>query len=438
MIIGSIAPDFRPDRRLRGHEVSFQNDLLRAARGMSHDYFILIPESVGRVDEPNVVACLSEPKNPCRCVADIGRWLESVPQGVDVTVILYEGSLAWLPAFDSLAADWPEVKFIVNLFFPEAGLDVPSTSNDAIVQAVPVRIRFAHNQVQTSSWGRPDPQENVIVLAETHERSFLAEAFGVRVDQVWPLHSQLSGFPSPTGEPSDPDALNVLIPLAPRQVRPRVMRDIDFVTRQVARAKTELPITWTITGPLGTKRSATRLSRRLRRSGILLESNELEISEYASLFAAYDVVWLPIRGHYTTQSSGKALDALVSATPVIAPAGSYAAKEQRRWVSGAPAYEGRREAVELFLALPALVPTWKHKLQEANSAIRFAYSAESALEALVRLAKVPRVHGLVPVAAKAIPLEHWKVASLGRVRKHLMRLTEGWDLSRAFLRFLRP
>jgi hypothetical protein len=441
MIIGSIAPAYRLDKRIRGHEVSFQTDLRAAARARGDDLFILVPAEIdaSAVDaQDGIVACLPDRKDPIRCLAGVRQWLAEVEGAGETTVLLYEGALAWLPAFDVLAADHPRVRFIVNLFFPEAALNTPSTSIDAIVQPVPVRVREQDNRAAMIGAHRPSPQSNVTVLAETEERRFLAEALGVAVAGVWPLHSLLSASPVPARSLDASRPIRVLIPLAPRQVKPRVMRDIDFITRQVDRATVDRRIDWTIAGPLARDARAMRVIGRALRSGLALQPEELELGDYAALFAAHDAVWFPIRGHYTTQSSGKALDALVTGTPIVAPAGSYAAKQQQRWLPGAPAYDGSREAVELLLRLPVLIAGWQRALSDCNGAIRTTYSAATALEVLLdHSGAASRTRAPGPPAGASRPKHPEPSVAAGRLQKHRMRLTEAFDVIRAFFRFAR-
>ncbi len=444
MIIGSIAPAYRPDRRIRGHEVSFQTDLRSAALARGDEFHILVPTEVGAdvaasgTDaHDGIIACLPDRKDPVRCLAGVRRWLAQTGDASDITVLLYEGALAWLAAFDELAADHPDVHFIVNLFFPEAALNTPSTSVDAVVQPVPIRVREHENRAAAVSASRPAPQDNVTVLAETEERRFLAEALGIRVDGVWHLHSQLAAaaMPKRSHDPAQP--LRVIIPLAPRQVRPRVMRDIDFVTRQVNRAMQDRRIEWTIAGPLARDAAATSVIGRMLRPGLSLRPEELELEEYAALFVAHDAIWFPIRGHYTTQSSGKALDALVTGTPIVAPAGSYAAKQQQRWLPGAPAYDGNREAVELLLRMPVLVAPWQKALADRSAEIRTTYSAATALEQLLGPSAAARRTGADRAAGVVRPERSERDGRAGWFAKHRMRLAEAVDLTRAFLRFLR-
>jgi hypothetical protein len=440
MIIGSLAPAYRPDKRIRGHEVSFQTDLQTAARARGDEFVILVPEELGTARMTDVVACLPDRKDPARCLVGVRRWLEELRSADEVLVVLYEGSLSWLSEFDALAGDFPHVQFVVNLFFPEASLDVPSTSQDSLVQPVPVAVREAMNRTVSGTVWRPLPQPNVTVLAETPERQFLAEALGVPIVRPWPLHSQLATVDPPRRTVAPLGHFRVLIPLAPRQVGPRVMRDIDFVTRQVDRVASGTSFRFTIAGPLAKGSIAFRSVERAVRPGISMRAEELEPADYAALFAEHDAIWFPLRGHYTTQSSGKALDALVTATPIIAPSGSYAAKQQRRWLPGAPAYDGNREAIELLLRCPSLAPTWRRRLVDVNRDVRAAYSATTALTRLLDVVTSARdVEQASP--APASPGSEGGVPSPqprpGRTRKHVMRILEGLDLARAFLRFLR-
>jgi hypothetical protein len=441
MIIGSIAPAYRPDKRIRGHEVSFQTDLRAAALARGAAFHILVPTEAGEpgaAGPDGVVACLPDRKDPARCLVGVRQWLAGLGDGDETVVLLYEGGLQWLAAFDALAAEHPRVHFIVNLFFPEPALNTPSTSVDALVQPVPVRVREEENRAAATAAFRPSPQRNVTVLAETEERRFLAQAIGVPAVGTWPLHSQLAVPSTPTRSDASMGRLRVLIPLAPRQIKPRVMRDIEFITRQVDRATDERQIDWTIAGPLARDRQAMRSLSRVLRPGLTLHPEELEPDEYAALFLAHDAVWFPIRGHYTTQSSGKTLDALVTATPIIAPAGSYAAKQQQRWLPGAPAYDGSREAIELLVRLPTLAPSWRRALIDRSSAIRAAYSATEALAALLEV--VTGSDGTRATTSSVSEAEREQTRPslpTGRVQKHRMRVAEALDRTRAFLRFLR-
>jgi len=438
MIIGSIAPAYRPDKRIRGHVVSFQSSLQGAARSRGANFKILVPKDIGSSGQDDVIPCLPDRRDPTRVLSGVDEWLRSLDGDEAVVVMLYEGALRWLAAFDALAADHPDVKFLVNLFAPEAGLDAPSSSEDGLIRPMPARVRELAHRAAGPLALRPDPQANVVVLAETEQRRFLAEALGIRTGRAWPLHSQIATIELPSRTVTAGSSVRVLVPIAPRQVSPRVLREIDFVTRQTDRASDDRPIEWTLACPLGDDRATSKRVHKVLRPGMSLVAEALESLAYASLFAAHDAVWFPFRGQYNTQSSGKALDALVTATPIIAPAGSYAARQQQRWLPGAPAYDGSREAIELLLRLHALAPAWQRDLRDVQSEIRSSYSADTALSTLIEVAartsttthavEPPRLAG-TRAADSDRPLSRW--------RKHHLRLTELLDLARAFLRFLR-
>jgi len=439
MIIGSIAPAYRPEKRIRGHVVSFQSSLRSAALSRGDEFKILVPEDVGSSSDDGIIPYLPDRRDPVRCLTGVRRWLSELEAEDQVVVVLYEGALRWLSAFDALATDHPDVIFLVNLFVPEAGLDAPTSSRAGLVQPSPSRIRELEHRSAVPPGFRQAPRSNVAVLAETEERRFLAEAIGIRTAGVWPLHSPIASIDPPGRTMPATDApLRVLIPIAPRQVKPRLMREVEFVTRQVDRSGRDRPIHWTLLCPSAVGAPESVRIRQMLRTGLSLVDDALEPPAYAALFSSHDAVWFPFRGQYTTQSSGKALDALVAATPIVAPAGSYAAKQQQRWLPGAPAYDGSREAIELLLRLHALAPTWQRQLRAISPALRDAYSAETALERLTEVATAAAAaRGGPPESRPAEPEGQFPDEPIGRSRKHLMRLAEAADLSRAFVRFLR-
>ncbi len=71
---------------------------------------------------------------------------------------------------------------------------------------------------------------------------------------------------------------------------------------------------------------------------------------------------------------------------MLAPAGSYGASEQSRWVPGAPSYGSTEEAIELVLRLPWLLATWRAALHERLPEVRTALHPRSSILGLLGLA----------------------------------------------------
>ena len=391
MLIASLAPGFNTRLRMRGHEVNFQLDLQRAATELGVSFSILAPidfdPAIAR-EVGDLIPCIPPAASAEAGVAALAGWLQKRGSAERAIVLLYEGATDWLQAVNEIAPEFPNHVFLVNLFHPEDGLTVPDGGADLLVQSKPLSVREAARRRADRRFAALDPRTNVRVLADTEERAFLAEAAGIRVRDVWPLHSRLTrsdaaNRPAPTGV----GPLRVLIPLAARQIDSRVLLDIGFIIRQVERVTKGAEHRWTIAGALDHRPRVEARMRKFETDTISVDGRELSPEGYEATFLEHDITWLPLRGFYNTQSSGKALDSLALGTPILAPANSFAAKEQRRWIAGAPAYEGAREAAELLLRLPVLLPSWRQALASNSSAMQAHYSAERAIEHLIKIAQ---------------------------------------------------
>ncbi|MEY3020167.1 MAG: hypothetical protein RLZZ272_1151 [Actinomycetota bacterium] len=356
--------------RLGMHFTGHQDGLAAAAAELGHRFEIL-----GAPSEDT--AASGDP------VAAVRRRLAE--GGVDL-VVVYEGRLEQLAAFAELARDHPGTRVLLNLFKSERHLDTPRSRGSR--RADLARLRRRRDDALTGPTGPFTalvPPDNLVLTAETERRALLARSLGLRVVGAWPLHSQLAvaPLPPPTERPDGPP--RVLIQLQAHKVEDATMRELARVIGTSGRLAPDR-VRWVLAGRVGTERRLVRSVGRLERLGVEVVDGGLSDDAYRALHDASDVVWLPVRGAYNTQSSGKALDALARGLPVLAPAGSYGASEQSRWVPGAPSYGSTEEAIELVLRLPWLLATWRAALHERLPEVRTALHPRSSILGLLGLA----------------------------------------------------
>ena len=375
-----------------GHEIAYQRALTTAAAACSVDAVVLVPAGT-EAEIPNVVSLAGDPK---------GSWVvrldEELRARADqrVTVLIYEGDLEKLRFTSHMAALHPEVVFVVNLFSGDPELTVPSLSERRLGRRLK-RLRSSAGADGGLACFAVSVPDNVVVYADTERRRMLASSIGLSDVSTWPLYSVVES--AQRQRPSTPEGLTrVVIPVAGRQATRQVAYELSCVVdlcRRYASAGHEFD--WYVFGG-GYERNwrmrvrARRLAR-LRRLGVRFDPHGLSGDEYHQALAEADVVWLPKRGTYTTTSSGKAADTLVSGTPILAPNGSFPAQEMERWVSGAPAYTGVREAVEVFIRAESIFPALRQSRAECLEEVRWWYSPKRAITEIMEASE--RLHGQI-------------------------------------------
>lgn len=403
-----VAPNYRTGAgpSENGHYTLYHDDLREAARRLGWEALTLVDR-----DQP-----ADERVVPCLDGSDHVRMAESVGAQVrdDDLVVVYEGSLPVLSAVCGIAGAHPHARFVVNLFSTEGGLD----GRDHIPPEV----------------GELPP--NVFVTAETDRRASDARRLGVSCHGTWRLHSTLHDI---TVEPETPDRssggpeLRVLIPLSTRGYSSGVVHDIAYVVKRLgdATGRGRIRIRWTLTGAESTKPSAIVRGQALEKLGVDRIIAPHDKSGYAGLFAAHDVVWMPQRTTYLSQSSGKALDALVMGLPVVAVSGSYPAEHSARWAGTDLSYADSESAAETLFGL--IEETWpvRASLAQRFEEIRGHYSPASSVLHLMSLtdelsggAESPRTVSVVPVHQEPSTLEksRWAVLRATRVARQVAAL----------------
>jgi hypothetical protein len=327
-----VSPHFRPATTRPGsHFVTHSLDLTDGFRACGCAVSLIVPQGQPAPD-PDVLPLL-DTSDPAALARSISAHLAAADDPRGITV-LYEGGLSHLMAFIGLAERFPTERFVLNLFDRDVGLTAERLSS-AESRARLSRLRDVPEETITG-----DIPSNLILTAETQQRALLAGALGLPLDGAWRLHSQLADLAEPfiAGPNSrDPDRLRVLLPLSTWNAEPS-LREIGFtVLRTTELLRPGQRIDWTLSGNLDRILGSSDL-RRLARLGVKIDHRVRPLEEFAELFRENDLVWLPMRRDCATQSSGKATDALAIGRPILAPAGSYAAHEQSRWLPGFPDY----------------------------------------------------------------------------------------------------
>lgn len=370
-----------------GHDLVYQQALVASAQRRSVPAKVLLP-----------VASQLELDDSVTLVGDgTDSWVTGLrrellrTKGAQTLVLFYEGNLELLRLVRRLAVQQPECVFIVNLFGRDEPVAVPSLSQRVFGSGLHLRRSTAWvSETAGPDASMADMPANLIVFADTQRRAVLARSLGLPEVRVWPLFSVVR--PVDRGVPVvGREAIRVAVPVAGWQATRQVVHEISNVvalTEHYAAAHQRFE--WCVFGggyQQGWRsRARGRRMTRLRRLGVEVESAGLASDDYARAFADADIIWLPQRGLYTTQSSGKAADALVSGTPILAPNGSYPAQEMERWVPGAPAYTGVREAVELLLRADTLFTTLRQALVDRQEEIRWWYSPDRTVGVLLEAA----------------------------------------------------
>lgn len=414
----SVALDVppRPSSDFFGHEVVYQHALVQAAQRQGIEAAIAVPYATW-ADHPDVVCLLG---------TGDGSWVDGLRRelhgldGRDCTVLFYEGSLQLLEVVASLAGEYPVVRFVVNLFRSDEVLAWPHLSQRYFGRRMHLGPVSGLDDGISDLAASVRSQPNIVLLADTERRRLLAESLGFRAVATWPLYSVVSANGESARERTSCPAFRVVVPVAYWQVTRQLAYEVAIVVRLVKRyAGPDLSFSWLVVGAgyeaNAALRSRRRRMSRLQRLSVDFRPGGVDVDEYRSMLTEADLVWLPQRGFYTTQSSGKAADALVCGTPILAPNGSFAAQEMARWVPGAPGYTGAREAAEVLLRAATIVPALRASLSVRSADIQEWYSPERA----VRLVRRPpeesatAAGGPVKPATRPAPAQHLQGSSQG-------------------------
>ena len=384
----SVAPGFGIGAvPFAGHEETYQLGLARAASDAGLQWTILAAETATFTDGP-VVACLDRTGPEAIATSLEQHLLRRASAGDRNTgVVVYEGSSALASALAPVAARHPHVRFLINLFRAERGLDVPLVRRkrhgtqrelaDYARDALLARLA----PLAAITW--PD---NVRITAETDAKALLARSVGIPVVDVWRLHSAMAER-DPSEEPLAPQRrpggpVRVLLAARSSQLHPPLVDDVIEVMARVARVDGGRTIEWVMAGRFDDHPRVGDALQRLQRAGVRIDRADrpLEPDAYARMFLDVDAVWMPTVWPYRVQSSGKALDALVLGRPIVAPAGTGPALAMQRWVPGAPAYGSLTEAAQTFLRLPSLLGLLRSELERQADTIRATHHPSVTVE----------------------------------------------------------
>lgn len=388
----SVAPRYRPgvDGAQGGHYTVYQDDLRAGAARLGLPLLVLADRTAVVTEDASTALDTADERTIAASVASVLR--------PDDLVMVYEGSLALAAAFVPVAASRPDVRFVVNLFRPEPGLVLAQSPR---VLARPTN----HMAVQTLAAGVPG---NLIISAETEARVVLSRRLGIPCAGAWRLHSTLWDIEPDSAGRVKPDgsALRVLVPLADRGHSEDVVRDVATVLHLLRNHPEGARVSITLTGAGSAKFSARLRGTRLEALGAHRVVSPTDRRAYAALFAAHDVIWIPNRHSYRTQSSGKSLDALVVGRPVMAQEGSWPASESSRWAGEALSYRDAHGAAGLLLDLRGRIHDLHDRLANEAERVRAAYAPESTVLRVLELADSAGPAGVGPAGlgpAAAVP-----------------------------------
>jgi hypothetical protein len=387
----SVAPHFGVGAvPFGGHEEIYQLGLSRSATSLGLKWTILAPKH-SVVSDASVVRCLDR-STKVTLVSSIDRYLrENCRDDEPVGVVMYEGSVAWASAIASVANAHPKVQFLVNLFRLEPGLDVPVVGGkrrdlqSEMAPFDPAVLAATLNAYSEVVWPK-----NFTLTAETSSKAVSARSVGLPVDATWHLHSQLSErLPMKAVVSRDYSGMHpvrVLIVLLNSHMLRPLLSEVLHVIKGVEDVGRQSTIAWSISARKDGSRQTAKALRRLERSGVhvALSDGPLSHDDYANTFLNVDVVWMPAVWPYRVQSSGKALDAITLARPIIAPAGTAASVEMQRWIPGAPSYGTPAEAIQLFLRLPTAARFLQHELLRLQEQICCEYSPNATIAWILR------------------------------------------------------
>jgi hypothetical protein len=297
---------------------------------------------------------------------------------------VYEGELELIGPISRLASRFPKVKFVLNMMRADVPIATPASKNYRIKLK-----KFVKSEIKQNFRSMTIP-DNVKILCETDSRSFLLETLGIHSTGSFPTFSQFTRgrtiyeIDNKFLERTNP--LQVFFPRAisvkDKKYFSKFLVLIFLLRKELQKKELEFHILY-----------HNLLSQILIQAVTLLigsrqvHSERLPLSEegYWWNFSSPDLIVLIETPLYMTQSSGKAIDALVAGTPVLATSGTYGAKECNRWIEGFPSFTSMNQLAQVLCLGKDLAAIAQTTLREKKIQIRTHYSVNRALHFICNL-----------------------------------------------------
>jgi hypothetical protein len=304
-----------------------------------------------------------------------------------IVILLYEGSLALTNEFLILARQFPSVLFVINLFLSEPFYKLDIAFRGYIDSEIKGISGESQSGIQAffQDGEKLAQAANFFVLSETETKSFAARLLGITGIKRWHAFSAIFDMRKATqNQTRSSNKHRVLVPFSSWQLTEGLVHDMISIKKETEiHLGDRSGVEFHLAGYLP-NHDVQQLLERLSEAGFKITSESRSKEDYAEMFSSHDAVWLPSR-YYVLQSSGKALDALVQGSPIIAPLGTYGWREQNRWSAGTPGYSNVREARDIFLNLQYFLPAIASELERQNDAIRDYYSPSETILSLTSL-----------------------------------------------------
>lgn len=263
------------------------------------------------------------------------RFTEELRDGVaraappDGSVVAFYTADVWhLPGVLRVATEFPHLHLVVNLMRSHPWIDDAMRRPDATARAKAGLLRDCLEAAEGTNveivvdtdplagdvatlTGRRPRTWPMVAVSNAAERPLRDRAEGAPFRVVAPVHAQVAkGFAQ-------------TVALAER-LAPRIGRgEVEFLARFVG-------------GGISPSRNLADLADRFEAAGGQLVRDNLSDDDYVDLVADADVVLVPYRVRpFRTRTSGVVLDALLSATPVVAARGTWAGQLVDRLGAGA-------------------------------------------------------------------------------------------------------
>jgi hypothetical protein len=298
---------------------------------------------------------------------------------------VYEGELELIGPISRLASRFPKVKFVLNMMRADVPIATPASKKYRIELK-----KFLKSEIKQNFCSLTIPN-NVKILCETDSRSFLLETLGIHPTGNFPTFSQFTRGRTiyeidnnKSLERTNP--LQVFFPRAisvkDKKYFSKFLVLIFLLRKELQKKDLEFNIlSHNLLTQILIKAVTLLLGNRQVHSELLPLSEE----DYWLNFSHADLIVLIETPLYMTQSSGKAIDALVAGTPVLATSGTYGAKECDRWIEGFPSFTSMNQLAQVLCMGKDLAAIAHSTLREKKIQIRNYYSVNRALHFICNL-----------------------------------------------------
>lgn len=390
----SLAPDWIGDA---GHHGPFERRVHEVAEATGHAHIALASAGLQPVADWQIPTFSEPTYGSGGRFAPVGRLfegelriaLEHLRLRPDAVLYLYTADVWHVVAILAVAADYPDMRFVVNLMRSHGWLDRALDNSDPWVESLVDLLRECLIAAART---------NVDVVVDSEALARDVELLTGQPVLVWPMIAVSGMSPGRTDPPLAPGAPHIVAPVQAQSGRgfADLVALAERARERLERGELRLTTRWPLDGA---NPPMIRLAERFEEQGGQLVKGILADEAYMELVASADVVLVPYRIRpFRTRTSAVAIDALLAGKPVVAVRGTWAGDLIERYGAGLTYADG--DVADMDSALTQVIShldMYRSKVAAIGSVVQAEYAPERLVEFLRDGRTAPKPDAQAPV-----------------------------------------